>query len=61
MNVIEDLIISASLTTFPVLLYEYFSLYRENIKKEKSTILLSICLFVSLFLTMNYKDNIKVE
>lgn len=61
MDVIENLIISTILTTFPILLYEYFTLYRENIKKEKSDILLNVCLFVSLFLTMNYKENIKVE
>ena len=61
MDVIENLIISTILTTFPILLYEYFTLYRENIKKEKSNILLNVCLFVSLFLTMNYKENIKVE
>lgn len=61
MNIIENLVLSASLSTFPILIYEYFSLYRDNIKKEKSNILLSICLFISLFLTMSYRYNINIE
>lgn len=58
MNVIESQIINAILATFPLLVYQYFVAYSYTMKMEKSRILLSVTLFISLFLTLNYKDNI---
>ena len=58
MYVIESQIINAILATFPLLVYQYFVAYSYTMKIEKSKILLSVTLFMSLFLTLNYKDNI---
>ena len=58
MYVIESQIINAILATFPLLVYQYFVAYSYTMKIEKSKILLSVTLFMSLFLTLNYIDNI---
>lgn len=56
MNILETLIINAILVTFPILIYEYFIVYTQNMKREKINILLSFALFISLYLTMYYKQ-----
>lgn len=56
MNILETLVINAILVTFPILVYEYFIVYTQNMKKEKINILLSVVLFISLYLTMYYKQ-----
>lgn len=58
MNILETLIINAILVTFPILIYEYFIVYTQNMKREKINILLSVALFLSLYLTMHYKQYI---
>lgn len=58
MNILETLIINAILVTFPILIYEYFIVYTQNMKREKINILLSFALFISLYLTMHYKQYI---
>ncbi len=61
MNIILILIINAILIITPILIYQYFSLYIQNMKKEKIDILLSIALFFSLFLVINYKTYIPIN
>ncbi len=61
MLTIEALIINDILVLFPILIYEYFTLYNQNIKKEKNTIILSIVLYSSLYLSIIYKDFIPSE
>lgn len=56
MNILETLVINAILVTFPILIYEYFIVYTQNMKKEKIDILLSFALFISLYLSMYYKQ-----
>jgi len=55
MNIFETLIINAILVSFPLLAYEFFIVYSQNMKKEKINILLSLIIFISLYLTMSYK------
>jgi two-component system sporulation sensor kinase B len=61
MNILETLIINAILGTFPILAYEYFIVYTQNMKKEKINILLSLALFLSLYLTMTFKRYIPLD
>ncbi len=56
MNIFETLIINAILVSFPLLAYEFFIVYSQNMKKEKINILLSLIIFISLYLTMSYKQ-----
>lgn len=56
MNILETLVVNAILVTFPILAYEYFIVYTQNMKKEKLNILISLALFISLYLTMFYKQ-----
>ena len=56
MNILETLVINAILVTFPILIYEYFIVYTQNMKREKIDILLSFALFISLYLSMYYKQ-----
>lgn len=61
MSNIENFIINAILVTFPLLIYEYFIVYRQSLKKEKIDILLSISLYISLYLAFYYKRYIPIE
>lgn len=56
MNILETLVINAILVTFPILIYEYFIVYTQNMKREKIDILLSLALFISLYLSLYYKQ-----
>ena len=58
MSVLELMIINAIIVSFPILAYQYFTVYMQNMKKEKIEILLNFALMVSLYLTMFYKDYI---
>lgn len=53
-----ELIISAILVTFPLLIYDYFVIYSQNMKKEKRSIVLKLILYSSLYLAMFYTKNI---
>ena len=61
MNNIENFIINAILVTFPLLIYEYFIVYRQSLKKEKIDILLSISLYISLYFAFYFKRYIPIE
>jgi len=58
MSTIIIMIINAVLVVFPILIYEYFYVYMQNMKKEKSEILLNILLLASLYLSMYIKNYI---
>lgn len=61
MNILENLIIHDIIILFPILIYEYFTLYRQCMKKEKNRIIFSFILFLSLYLSMFYKQYIPSE
>ena len=61
MLTIESLFINDILVLFPILIYQYLFLYNQNIKKEKNQIILSTVLFISLYLSIIYKDFIPTE
>lgn len=52
------LIISAILVTFPLLIYDYFVIYSQNMKRKKRSIVLKLILYSSLYLAMFYTKNI---
>lgn len=49
-----ELIISAILVTFPLLIYDYFVIYSQNMKMKKRSIVLKLILYSSLYLAMFY-------
>lgn len=53
-----ELIISAILVTFPLLIYDYFVIYSQNMKRKKRSIVLKLILYSSLYLAMFYTMNI---
>ena len=53
-----ELIISAILVTFPLLIYDYFVIYSQNMKIKKRSIVLKLILYSSLYLAMFYTKNI---
>lgn len=53
-----ELIISAMLVTFPLLIYDYFVIYSQNMKRKKRSIVLKLILYSSLYLAMFYTKNI---
>lgn len=53
-----ELIISAILVTFPLLIYDYFVIYSQNMKMKKRSIVLKLILYSSLYLVMFYTKNI---
>lgn len=53
-----ELIISAILVTFPLLIYDYFVIYSQNMKMKKRSIVLKLILYSSLYLAMFYTKNI---
>ena len=61
MNNIESFFINAVLILFPMLIYEYFIVYRQNLKKEKINILLSVSLYISFYLAIYYKKYTALE
>ena len=61
MNIFENLLVHDILILFPILIYQYFTLYRQNMKKEKSKIIFSFVLFLSLYLSMFYKQYIPTD
>jgi len=58
MNLTLTLFISGILVTFPLLVYNFFVVYIQNMKKEKLNILLSLAILFSLYLVMSYKTYI---
>lgn len=58
MDIIKIMIINGILIVFPILIYEYFYIYMQNLKKEKIEILLNFALLISLYLSMYIKDSI---
>ncbi len=58
MDTIKIMIINGILVVFPILIYEYFFIYMQNLKREKSEILLNILLLVGLYLSMHIKNYI---
>lgn len=58
MAIIKIMIINGILAVFPILIYEYFYIYMQNLKKEKIEILLNFSLLISLYLTMYIKSYI---
>ncbi len=61
MNIILLLIINTILVFTPIMTHEYFTLHIQNMKKEKITILLSITLFVSSYLSYSFKEFIPIS
>lgn len=53
-----ELIISAILVTFPLLIYDYFVIYSQNMKRKKRSIVLKLIIYSSLYLAMFYTKNI---
>jgi len=53
-----ELIINAILVTFPLLIYDYFVIYSQNMKRKKRSIVLKLILYSSLYLAMFYTKNI---
>lgn len=53
-----ELIISAILVTFPLLIYDYFVIYSQNMKRKKRSIVLKLILYSSLYFAMFYTKNI---
>ena len=56
-----ELIISAILVTFPLLIYDYFVIYSQNMKMKKRSIVLKLILYSSLYLAMFYTKNIPLN
>lgn len=55
MTDIESFIVNAILIIFPMLIYEYFVVYRQNLKKRKTDLLLSVALYLSFYMAIYYK------
>lgn len=49
------LVINGIVVVFPILVYTFFIVYEENMKLEKSNIMLKISLFVSMYLALYFK------
>ena len=61
MNIICLIFINAIIVFTPILVYFLFVAYSQNMKKEKSEILLSIILFLTLYLAMTFKEFIPIH
>lgn len=46
------------MVTFPLLIYDYFVIYSQNMKRKKRSIVLKLILYSSLYLAMFYTKNI---
>lgn len=49
------LVINGIVVVFPILVYTFFIVYEENMKLEKSNIMLKISLFISMYLAIYFK------
>ena len=49
------LVINGIVVVFPILVYTFFIVYEENMKLEKSNIMLKISLFISMYLALYFK------
>lgn len=49
------LVINGIVVVFPILVYTFFIVYEENMKLEKSNIMLKISLFISMYLVLYFK------
>ncbi len=49
------LVINGIVVVFPILVYTFFIVYEENMKLEKSNIILKISLFISMYLALYFK------
>ena len=56
MNNIVSLLINVVLIIFPILIFEYFTVSMQNMKKEKVNILFNIFLYLSFYLAILYKN-----
>lgn len=58
MDTIKIMIINGILVVFPILIYEFFYIYLQNMKREKMEILLNFSLLISFYLSMYIKNYI---
>lgn len=49
------LVINGIVVVFPILVYTFFIVYEENMKLEKSNLILKISLFISMYLALYFK------
>lgn len=49
------LVINGIVVVFPILVYTFFIVYEENMKLEKSNLMLKISLFISMYLALYFK------
>lgn len=49
------IVINGIVVVFPILVYTFFIVYEENMKLEKSNIMLKISLFISMYLALYFK------
>lgn len=59
--ILESLIINDILILFPMLYYQYYIVHQSNLKKEKLSIVFSMCLFIGFYLSIKYIPNINKE
>ena len=55
------LVINGIVVVFPILVYTFFIVYEENMKLEKSKIMLKISLFISMYLALYFKKYVGVN
>lgn len=55
------LVINGIIVVFPILVYIFFIVYEENMKLEKSKIMLKISLFISMYLALYFKKYVGVN
>lgn len=55
------LVINGIVVVFPILVYTFFIVYEENMKLEKSNIMLKISLFVSMYLALYFKKYVDLN
>ena len=55
------LVINGIVVVFPILVYTFFIMYEENIKLEKSNIMLKISLFISMYLALYFKKYVDLN
>ena len=55
------LVINGIVVVFPILVYTFFIVYEENMKLEKSNIMLKISLFISMYLALYFKKYVDLN
>lgn len=55
------LVINGIVVVFPILVYTFFIMYEENMKLEKSNIMLKISLFISMYLALYFKKYVDLN